>query len=150
MLCMYLFQKHKPTNNGFLEINGWLRKTFLWRTEWKVKFCSFYVWREGYLISFNGTYHMIAQMFVEMLVILNWKLYKCYHFLIISSFGAFGCLAYSIEVKKKKIKFFLDRKTILEVTWKILDFTSHPSWAALQGSMRHVSSALLILSIWNT
>lgn len=49
---------------------------------------------------------MIAQMFVEMLVILNWKLYKCYHFLIISSFGAFGCLAYSIEVKKKKNKIF--------------------------------------------
>lgn len=89
--CTFFKNTKKPSNNGLLETNGWLRKTFFWRTEWKVKCCWFSVWKEGNLISFKGTYHMTAQMFVKMLVSPNWKLYKCYHFIMLSSLGAFGC-----------------------------------------------------------
>lgn len=84
-----------------LETNEWLRKTLLRRREWKAKFYWVCVWREGYLISFKRTCQVSVQVFVKMLVILNWKLYRCCHSLIISNYCAFGCLAYLFEVKKE-------------------------------------------------
>jgi len=70
--CTFFKNTNQPITGAG---NQWMvEEDFLVTTEWQVKVCWFSVWREWYFISFNGKYRVIAQIFLKIFVILNWKL----------------------------------------------------------------------------